>query len=237
MEANPLKTINTAELLKQLGKATLAIEIYTIVGCILCDDHNLLHTLRHKCLCLLKQLLHRHRGMLTSNTRNGTISASPITTLRDLQICIVLWCREFTRSGAAVILCTQRLDNSREISCSKVVIYLRNLGSQLIGIALREATDNKYSVDISRIFCCYCIQNSIDTLLLCIANKSAGVDYHHLGICSVAIKNYLISHLCKLRCDMLRIHTILSTAEGYNIYLLHITSQRELLQIRDGQKS
>ena len=70
------------------GDLDNAIVIY-IVGKVLSDQDQLLHTLFGQLTCFLQQMLHRHRDVWPSNQRDGTEGTTAVAAFRDLQIGIM----------------------------------------------------------------------------------------------------------------------------------------------------
>ena len=89
MQAYPLELLDGAEALQQLAKLALAVDVDTIVGGILCDDHNLAYALCYECLSLGDECLHGYRLVAATNERYGAVAAHPVATLRNLEVGVV----------------------------------------------------------------------------------------------------------------------------------------------------
>ena len=73
MNPYPLYALNLRKLLKKLRKSSSAIEIKSIICCILRDDDQLPYALVRETTCLLDQLLHWNRLMRSPYERNRTV--------------------------------------------------------------------------------------------------------------------------------------------------------------------
>ena len=119
------------------------------------------------------------------------------------------------------IIGSECLDDAVPCADTKVGIHLGDLLAQLVGVSLREATDHKELLDLPCIFRLDGAQDHLDRLLLGIADKAAGVDYHHLGIGAITVEDDLIAGRLETRHQVLRIDRILRTTERYDINFSH----------------
>ncbi len=119
------------------------------------------------------------------------------------------------------VLGAQGAGDARPVLHAEELVHLRKLGPQLVGIALREASDDEQPLDPPGLLGRRSPQDHVDRLLLGIADESARVDYHHLGIGAIAVRRHSVAGGLKLRHQVLRIDRILRTAEGYDVNFLH----------------
>lgn len=131
--------------------------------------------------------------MLATNKRNGAIAATPVATLTNLEVGVVLRCGEFALGlDLCAVVARQGAYHAIEGACAEVFVDLGNLLAQLVGITLREATYNEELLDKPCALCLHAVEYGVDALLLGIADKSTGVYHDHLGSI-VAIEENLVA--------------------------------------------
>ena len=86
---------------------------------------------------------------------------------------------------------------------------------------MAQAAYHEEPLDLTGLFGGSRPQDHVDRLLLGIADESAGVDHHDLGIRTVAVVRERIACGSKLSHQVFRVDRILRTAEGYDVNLFH----------------
>ena len=227
VEANPLQLFDATQPTQQLAKHTLAVEVDAVVGGVLSDDNQLLDPLVSQLACLLFQLLHPHRAVLATDERNGTVAALPVAPLRDFQVGVVVRGRQVAFGGKLLALHSpQTADDVVPGAGAEVTVHFGNLLTQLVGITLREAAHHKELLDAPRTLRLDRLQNQFNRLGLRIANEAAGVDNHHLGICSVAVEAHLVAGGGEAGHQVLRIDRVFGASEGDDVNFFHCQTGR-----------
>ena len=89
METYPLNTGDFCHTFNEFRYMLFTVEIYAIVGQLLCNDIKLFRTIFHQLAYLVEDFFHRTTMMMPRNQRDRTIGTMAITTLTDLQVSIM----------------------------------------------------------------------------------------------------------------------------------------------------
>ena len=89
METYPLNTGDFCHTFNEFRYMLFTVEIYAIVGQLLCNDIKLFRTTLHQLAYLVEDIFHRTTMMMPRNQRDCTISTMAIATLTDLQVSIM----------------------------------------------------------------------------------------------------------------------------------------------------
>ena len=81
MQTQPLQPFHIGKMLHQVGQLAIAINIQTITGRILGNQHHFFHAILHQPLNFLFDDLYGPRNVLTTHQRDGTERTRSITTL------------------------------------------------------------------------------------------------------------------------------------------------------------
>ena len=210
VQPDPLDAVDAAEPAQQFGQHAASVEVDAVIGRVLRDDDQLADPAGGELARLLLERLHRHGYMRAADERDGAVAAHPVAALRDFQVGVVL------RGGKQPFGGQLRLPRGLESACdavpgpgSEVGVHLGNLRAQVVGIALRETADDEQPLDLPGLLGRRRAQNHVDGLLLGIADESAGVDHHRLGVGAVAVEHDFVTGRRKAGHQVLRIDRIL----------------------------
>ena len=171
---------------------------------------------------LLQQLLHRHRDVRAADERNGAVAAAPVAPLRNLEVGVVARRGQVTLGGQLLPLGgAQRAGDARPVAGAEEVVDLGQLGPQLVGVALREAADDEEPLDFARLLGRRRTEYHVDGLLLGVADESAGVDDHDLGVGPVAVEDHFVARRLEAGHQMFAVNRIFRTAERDDVDFAH----------------
>ena len=222
MEAYPLDAVDAAEPLQQFAERAPSVEVYSVVGRVLGDDHEFADPLCREFAGLLLQLLHRHGTVFAADEGDGAVAALPVAAFGDLQVGVVLRGRQAAFGGQFRIPGgAQRPHDAVPRAGPEIFVHLGNLLPQLVGVALREAAHDEEPFDAPGLLGRRRAQDHVDRLLLGVADEAAGVDDHRLGVGAVAVVHDGVARRGEARHEVLRIHGVLRTAERDDVNFPH----------------
>ena len=85
-EPDPLDPVDLLEFFEQFHEPGLAVEVHSVVGRVLRDDHQFLHAVGGQFLGLADHLLDRLGGVLAPHLRDRTEGAGAVAALGDLEV-------------------------------------------------------------------------------------------------------------------------------------------------------
>ena len=227
VEPDPFDAVDAAQAAQQLGDHPPAVEVDAVVGRVLRDDHQLPDALPGQLAGLLLQLLHRDGDVCAADERNGAVAAFPVAAFRNFQVGVVFRGRQTAFGGQRRVLRgSQCTDDAVPRACAEIVVHLGNLSPQFVGVAFREASHDEQPFDLSGLLGRRGAQNHVYRLLLGVADESAGVDHHDLGVGAVAVEEDLVSGGGEPCHQMLAVDGVLRTAERYDVNFFHGRTMR-----------
>ncbi|MDT4852749.1 hypothetical protein FQZ97_869910 [compost metagenome] len=111
----------------------------------------------------------------------------------------------------------QRFQQAGELIGAEPGIHLRDLGFKLIAVAVGETARYKYLFHLPGLFGIYVTENGVNTFLLGIINKPAGVDHHDLRIIFGRLMADVHAVSPELGVQHLRIYQVFGAPQGYDI--------------------
>ena len=194
-QADPGDSFDTAQLPQKLGQGILAVEVFAIVGNILCDKDQFTASGLCQPLRLIQYALHAAAAVRSSDLRDHAVSTDIIAAFGDFQIGGVGLVRKL--SGIPETLCQvagpvayepfrlipfkgpDQLRQSAVFIDADESIHLRDLFCKLLGVTLDQASrDHQF---LSGLLVFRHGEDLIDGFLLCIIDETAGIDYDHIG--------------------------------------------------------
>ena len=222
MEPDPFDAVDAAQAAQQLGEHPPAVEVDAVVGRVLRNDHQLPDALRGQFAGLFLQLLHRDGDVAAADERDGAVAALPVAAFGNLQVGIVLRGRQAAFGGQRRVLRGPQCTNDAVPRArSEIVVHLGNLGSQFVGVAFREASHDEQPFDLPGLLGRRGAQNHVYRLLLGVADESAGVDHHDLGVGAVAVEEDLVPGGREPCHQMLAVDGVLRASERYDVNFFH----------------
>ena len=142
MQADPFEAVDVSQGLHQLHDMRLAVKVVTIIGQVLGDENEFLHTLLSQAFGFFNEAVHRHRDMAATDERDGTEGATAVAALRNLQICVVFRSRQHTTAAILRLRFLFQQVSSDEIDTLHTIegIHLMNLRLQVLLKPLRKAS-------------------------------------------------------------------------------------------------
>ena len=143
MQTQPLQPFHIGKMLHQVGQLAIAINIQTIAGRILGNQHHFFHAILHQPLNFLFDDLYGPRNVLTTHQRDGTERTRSITTLRNLGIGIMLRRSLQTLPNQLMLIVgANRPQQMRHIQGTKPCVHFWNFRLEFIFVTMRQTTGN-----------------------------------------------------------------------------------------------
>ena len=137
VQTDPLHTRNIRHAAYEFGDVMLAVQVHAVVGELLGDDLEFLHTIGYQLAHLVEDFIHRTGNVLASDDRYGTIRTAAVATFRNLDIGIMMRSREMAGSTASRhISLAQFLEQLLIIKLTIKLIHLGHLSLQFLLVAL-----------------------------------------------------------------------------------------------------
>ena len=144
MNADPFDAGDVRQAAYKLCQTPLFVEIYTVVGGILGNEHQLLDAPFGQVGSLLHYFLHRHGDVRPANKRYGTIGATAVTTFRNLEISRTrtTLCRHPAAALGVVGDHAEIIQKRVRATRTEPGVHFGNEPGQLVGIALTQAAEH-----------------------------------------------------------------------------------------------
>ena len=128
------------------------------------------------------------------------------------------WCgsKTFAHKFLAVVR-TQMFQQQREVSCTEILVYIRNFAYKVRLISFGKAAGNEDLLHLSPFLGLHEVQNSVYGLFFGIIYKSAGIDHHYV---SAVFVNHFFTVCFQLTHKHFGVVHVFGTSKGYNIDFL-----------------
>ena len=137
VQTDPLHTRNIRHAADEFGDVMLAVQVHAVVGELLGDNLEFLHTIGYQLAHLVEDFIHRTGNVLAGDDRNGAIRTAAVATFRNLDIGIMMRSREMAGSTASRhISLAQFLEQLLIIKLTIKLIHLGHLSLQFLLVAL-----------------------------------------------------------------------------------------------------
>ena len=137
VQTNPLHTRNIRHAADEFGDVMLAVQVHAVVGELLSDNLEFLHTIGYQLAHLVEDFIHRTGNVLAGDDRNGAIRTAAVATFRNLDIGIMMRSSEMAGSTASRhISLAQFLEQLLIIKLTIKLIHLGHLSLQFLLVAL-----------------------------------------------------------------------------------------------------
>ena len=226
-QADPIKPVDGTKCLQKLCKAALAVQVLSVNGGVLRNQNQLPHTVLRQRARLLHDRFHPAAAQVAANARDGAIGTAIVAAVRNAQIGEKVRRRlqPFAvklptaavgeRANArAAHHAAYGLHNVAVGAQSQNRIALRHFLRHLLLIPLRHAAGDDDLLNLPLLFEPGKLQNVFDRLFLCVLDKAAGVDDHHIG--KAAFRDDLHARIPQRREHQLRIHLIFRASERHH---------------------
>ncbi len=120
----------------------------------------------------------------------------------------------------------QRADDAVPVAGAEIVVRFGDFGPQFIRVAFRKTAYDEQPLDAARFLGFRGAEYHVDGFLFGVADESAGVDYHRLGVRSVAVPEYFVARRRQPRHQMFAVDRVLGAAKSDNINLFHGRTER-----------
>ena len=137
VQTDPLHTRNIRHAAYEFGDVMLAVQVHAVVGELLGDNLEFLHTIGYKLAYLVEDFIHRTGNVFASDDRNGAIRTAAVATFRNLDIGIMMRSSEMAGSTTSShISLAQFLEQLLIIKLTIKLIHLGHLCLQFLLVAL-----------------------------------------------------------------------------------------------------
>ena len=170
------------------------IEIQAVIGGVLRNEYNLLHTLRRKVLDLALDVFHAAGNIVPADGRDSTERTAVVAALRDLDVGGVARRRQHAMDVLQIMESLVRIHDALarhalahdlrdffHLANAEERIYLRHLRRKLLGVALGQAARHDQRLQVI-LFVFRHFQNRVDGFLLSRFDKAAGIDNDGVGL-------------------------------------------------------
>ena len=205
-QPDPADPVDGSEAAQQRRKPLLPIKIRSVKRCLLCNQDQFLHPALCQFLRLRQHLLHRNGAVRSADARNHAVCAPFVAALGNPQVPIMASCREDARLPAGRRFVQRFRENFMSLLPEDVVcgfdnsvnrgraednIHLRHFLFDIVTVSLCETAGHNKSLEQAALLPVCHLKNCLDTLCLCVLNKTAGID--HCNICCLYISCETVS--------------------------------------------
>ena len=215
VDTNPFDLLYLGQPLYEFSQSTPAIEVKTVIGSILGNQHQFLDSSCCKLTRLLDQLFHRDGTVASADIRDGAIGAVPVAALGNLEICRT---RAAVGRDAELLQAPVRgnlkpLEYGVEVASPEPGVHLRDKLRHFLGVALTQAAEDGYLPHQALLFEFNRSQNGIYAFLLGVTDEAAGIHQKHIRRLRRVLRQN-DKPAAQLGDEMFGIHSVFRAAEG-----------------------
>ena len=194
--SDPLDSGYFTKLTEQFVQGFLSIYILSVYGRFLCNKNQFFYSLISQVFRFCQQLLHRNTAVITTKFWDDTVSTMLVTAFGNFHVCIMPACC-YKSLFFYIWKCIHIFQNNMSISrkslfhrfydmiirsSSKYCINFRYLVNNLLLIALCQTPGHDQSFQLPFFFVLCHLKNGLNTFLLCIMNKTAGINNNNICV-------------------------------------------------------
>ena len=223
VDADPLYFRDFGKGAEHIGQPSASIEVEPVIGGVLGDEQQLLHSLRGEGPGLLHDLFDRNGAVRAADMRNGAVGTAAVAAFGYLQICAGPAVGRQVPGGAESL----RRHGAEgphyriEVAGPEPSVHFGHQPGQFRGVALRQAAECEEMPRLAGTAPFGLFQQHVHALFLGVADEAAGVYEHVIHRPVPVFRQHHIPVPGQLRKQMLGVYGILGTAEGEDLYASH----------------